>query len=830
MNNLLNDLRYAVRVMLKSPGFTAVAILSLALGIGANTSIFSVVNTMLLKPLPYENPDKLAQLFREYKNPQSGVETSELWSYPKFAAFRDHNESFEQVAAVSDQNFPITDSDNPERLSVELVSATYFSLLRVQAALGRTFTADEDQTPGTQPVVAIGHDLWKRRFSSDPTVIGKTLSLNKVPLTIVGVLPEGFRGQKGIAEAWAPMMMAPQLTFARRLSSPFANWTEVIGRLKPGMSLGQSQNEMGIVAAKISESVPVPPQLAGKLPSESLKVISLREAKLDPAIGRSFLVLFGAVAFVLLIACVNIANLLLGRSVTRQKEIAIRMALGATRRRLLRQLLTESVVLSLFGGLVGLLVALWGIEVLSSFKPDLQAQHGSYLSVLDFSKANIDGQVLGFNLLLSLVTGVIFGFLPALQSSRTDINEALKEGVSGSVERFRILGRFSPRNVLATVEIALTLILLIGAGLMLRSLGRLQALEIGFSPDHVMTMRVDLPKYKPDEQVAFDEKLLNRINALPGVQSASVASATPLSSNSAGTIMRIKGRAESEGDDLTVGLQSVAPDYFTTLRIPLLSGRAFTEQDRAGARKVAIINATAARKYWPNEDPIGKEIWVGVGWDRDEYGEVVGIVGDVKYGKVEEVFKPQVYLPYLQPTEPASFILVRTANDPALIVSAVRGEILSIDKSVPIFDVKTMEARSAAATSRTRFNALLLGMFSGLALVLAAVGIYGVMNYAVSGRTREIGIRMALGAQPKNVLGLVMRDGIVVTVAGIALGVGGALVATRVLGSQLYGVGTTDLLTFTGVSILLSAVSLAASYLPARRAMRVDPMIALRYE
>jgi len=830
METLLNDLRYAVRVMLKSPGFTAVAVLSLALGIGANTSIFSVVNTILLKPLPYENPDRLAQLFVEYENPQQGLETSELWSYPKFAAFRDHNESFEQVAAVSDQDFPITDTDNPERISVELVSATYFPLLGIQTALGRTFTDEEDQTPGAQPVVAIGHDLWKRRFGSDPTVIGKTLSLNKVPLTIVGVLPEGFKGQKGTAEAWVPMMMAPQLTFARRLVSPFANWTEVIGRLKPGVSLGQSQNEMGMVAAKITEAIPVPPQLVGKLPSVSIKVIPLKEAKLDPAIGRSFLVLFGAVAFVLLIACVNIANLLLGRSVSRKREIAIRMALGATRRRLIRQLLTESVVLSFAGGLVGLLVALWGVEVLSSFKPQVQAQHGSYLSVLDFSKAHIDAQVLGFNLLLSIVTGVVFGLLPALHSSRTDVNDALKESGSGSVYRMRILKRFSPRNVLAMVEIAMTLVLLIGAGLMIRSLARLNALEIGFSPDHVMTMRIDLPKYKPEAQVAFDEQLLARLNALPAVQAAAMASATPLSSNSAATIMRIKGQMQNESDDFTVGLQSVAPDYFKTLRIPVLSGRVFTEQDRVGAKKVAIVNATAARKFWPNEDPIGKEIWVGVGWERDEYGEVVGIVGDVKYGKVEELFKPQVYLSYLQPTEPTSFVLVRTANDPTQIVSAVRGEILSIDKSVPIFDVKTMEARSADATSRTRFSALLLGIFSILALVLAAVGIYGVMNYAVSGRTREIGIRMALGAQPKNVLSLVMSDGIVVTIAGIALGVGGALGATRVLGSQLYGVGTTDLLTFTGVSILLSVVALAASYLPAKRAMRVDPMIALRYE
>ncbi len=830
METLFQDLRYAVRGMRKSPGFTAVAVVSLALGIGANTSIFSVVNTLLLKPLPFKNPDQLAQVFRQTDESGKGVEASELWSYPKFTALRDNNDSFDQVAAVSNQNFAVTDSENPERLSTEIVSASYFPMLGVQAAIGRTFTSEEDETPGAHPVAIIGHGVWQSRFGADSSVIGKTISLNKVPLTIIGVLPEGFKGQKGTAEVWVPMMMAPQLTFPRRLATAFAHWTEVIGRLKQGVSLVQAQNEMGMVAAKLSEAVPVPPSLAGKLPSESIKLSSLKEAKLDPAIGRSFLVLFGAVGFVLLIACVNIANLLLGRSVSRQRELAVRMALGASRRRLIRQLLTESVLLAFAGGLAGLLVALWGVDLLSTFKPAVQAQHGSYLSVLDFSKANIDGQVLAFNLLLSVFTGVIFGLLPALQVSRADVSAALKEGSNGLSRRSGTFRRLSLRNLLAMTEIALTLVLLIGAGLMIRSFARLQALQIGFSPDHVMTMRVELPKYKPEDAIAFDEQLIARVNALPGVQSTTVASATPLSNNSAGTIMRIKGQPEGDSDDLGVGLQSVAPDYFKTLRVPVLTGRTFTEQDRAGAKLVAIINESAARKFWPHEDPIGKEIWIGAGWERNQFGEVVGIVGDVKYGKVEEAFTPQVYVPYTQPTEPASFVMVRTANDPAQIVAAVRREILSLDKSVPIFDVRTMDDRSRDATSRTMFSTLLLGMFSGLALVLATVGIYGVMSYAVTGRTREIGVRMALGAQPGNVLGLVMRDGITVTFVGLLLGLALALAATRVLGSQLYGVGTTDTLTFVSVSVLLAAVALAASYIPAQRAMKIDPMVALRCE
>jgi putative ABC transport system permease protein len=829
MDRLFQDIRYAVRSTLKNPGFTAVAIVSLALGIGANTSVFSVVNATLFKPLSYKNPDQLAQVFREYEQAGKGIESSALWSYPKFAALRDNNGSFEQLAAVSTQNFPITDSDSPERLSTEIVSAAYFPLLGVEAAVGRTFTAEEDQTQGANPVALIGHSVWQRRFGSDPSVIGKIISLNKVSLTVVGVLPEGFKGQKGTAEVWVPMMMAPQLTFPRRLATAFAHWTEVIGRLKPGLSLAQAQSEMGMVATKVGEAVPIPAQLAGKMQSESIKLTSLKEAKMDPAIGKSFLVLFGAVGFVLLIACVNIANLLLGRGVSRQREIAIRMALGAGRMRLIRQLLTESVLLALAGGLAGLLVALWGVEVLSIFKPAVQGQ-GTYLGVLDFGKASIDGQVLGFNTLLSIVTGLIFGLLPALQASSAEVSEALREGSASVRGRTRTLRRLSSRNLLAMTELALALVLLIGAGLMIRSFTRLQSLQIGFSPERVMTMRVELPKYKPEAEVAFDEQLLARISELPGVESATVASGTPLSNNSAATTMQVKGQPENADEMEVVGIHSVGPDYFDTLRVPLLQGRTFDQRDRAGSKLVVIINESAAQKYWPNEEPIGKEIRVGVGWEQNEYGEIVGVVGDVKYGKVEEIFTPQVYLPYTQPTEPASFVMVRTANDPSQIVSAVRREILALDKNVPIFDVRTMEDRSADATSRTRFSAVLLGIFSSLSLVLAAVGIYGVMSYAVSGRTREIGVRIALGAQPRNVLSLIMRDAIVVTMSGVALGLAASLAATRALGSQLYGVGTTDTATFAAVSMLLAAVALTASYIPARRAMKADPMVALRYE
>ncbi|HYV03221.1 MAG TPA: ABC transporter permease [Blastocatellia bacterium] len=824
METILRDIRYAIRTMIKSPGFTAVAVLSLALGIGANTSIFSIVNTLLLKPLPYKDPDRLAQVFRQTDETGKGLEASELWSYPKFQVIRDNSETFDQLAAVSDQNFPVTDSDNPERLNAEMVSASYFPMLGVEASVGRTFSADEDTTPGTHPVALLSYGIWQRRFGGDAKVIGETISLNKVPLTIVGVLPEGFKGQKGTAEVWVPMMMAPRLTFPRRLLSPLAHWTEVIARLKPGVTPGQAQSEMGVVAAKLSEAIPTSGQTA---PSpESIKLVSLKEAKLDPAIRKSFLVLFGAVGFVLLIACANIANLLLTRSVSRRKEIAIRLALGASRARLIRQLLTESVLLSTLGGVAGLLIAMWGVELLASFKPAGAERSNNYIQLLDFSKANVDGQVLAFNLLLSVVTGIVFGLLPALQASRPGVSDALKEGGLAAAPRSHSLG-LSAKGILVVSEIALSLVLLIGAGLMIRSFSNLQALAIGFHPEQVMTFQVTLPKYKPEAEVAFDNQLLERINGLPGVQAATVASSTPLSSNSAATVMKVK---EDEGEPKPVGLHSIGPDYFKTLRVPIIAGRSFTHQDREGARLVAIVNEAAAKKYWPNEDPIGKEIWLGAGWGKDQYGEIVGIVGDVKYGKVEELARPEVYLPYTQPTEPASFVLVRSSHDPRKVVGAVRNEILVLDKNVPVFDVKTMEERSASATSRTRFSALLLGVFALLALVLSAIGIYGVVSHAASGRKREIGIRMALGATSRDVLGLVVREGVVLTLAGIGLGLCGAFAVTRVLGSQLYGVGTTDAATFAVVSLLLGGLALMASYIPAVRAARIDPMVALRSE
>lgn len=815
--------------MIKSPGFTAVAVLSLALGIGANTAIFSVTNAVLWTPLPYRDADSVMQV--ERVDDKTGAASP--WSYPKFEVLRDNNQVFESVAAYSNQNFALTDTDDPQRIEVEMVSASYFPLLGIEAIRGRTFLMEEDQTPGTHAVALIGYGMWLRRFGSDAGILGQTISINKVRFEIVGIMPEWFRGQTGTAEVWVPMMMAPQLTFARRLQSKFSHWHEVIARLKSGVSAPQARAEMDAFGQRIDEAIPWPANFGPSSP-ERVRALTLKEARTDPAISRSLLVLLGAVGLVLLIACANVANLLLARSLSRRREIAVRTALGASRGRMIRQMLTESILLSLIGAAAGLIVAYWGIELLTAFKPATvpgQVAVSQFVTpALDFSPARIDSQVLAFTMLLSLLTGIIFGLVPALQASRADVSESLKENANAPTALIN-LRRLTPRSLLVIAEIAFSIVLLIGAGLMIRSFARLQAIPAGFDAENVLTLQIDLPKYTPTAAATFFEQLLDRASQMPGVEAASVASATPLSSNRGATSMKIKGR-DSQGEDsaMIVGVHSIGPDYFKAFRIPIIEGRAFTSQDREGAHRVAIINESAARRFWPDEDAMGKEIWLGVGWEPDDFAEVVGIVGDVKYGRIEEAVRPEVYVSYLQPTESASFVILRTASNPLSFVPAVRRQIIAFDRNAPIYDIKTMEERAASVTSRTRFSALLLGIFAALALVLSAAGIYGVMAYAVSNRTREIGIRIALGANRTNVMRLVLTDAALLILAGLATGIGGAFAATRLLASQLYEIDTTDPATFIFVSVLFAVVALLASFVPARNAMKVDPLVALRSE
>jgi putative ABC transport system permease protein len=829
MDRLLQDLRYGTRMLLKQPGFALISVVTIALGIGANTAIFSVVNAVLLRPLPYQEPERLVKVIQSNTNPGKFATTS-LWSYPRFAALRDQNESFSGVAMYCKRALNLTGTPEPEHLQAEFVSADYFPLLGIEAAIGRTFLPDEDKTPGGNAVAVVSFGFWQRRLGADPEAVGKTIELDKHRLTIVGVLPRGFKGQSGVVDVWMPTMMATVLLSPHLLTQPRLYWAEVIARLRPGVAKEQAQGEMNLLYERIEKLFPGP---TGSRPSgsgrETFALVSLKDANVDPAIRSSFLILLAAVGFVLLIACANTAGLLLARAVSRRREFAVRLALGATRRRIISQLLTESMLLSMMGGVLGVLVAMWGVDLLKTFKPSDSAQFWTaYARTFDFYSVGLDGTVLAFNFLLAVVTGLLFGFIPALQASRADVNEALKDGSSGM--RAGLNRRLNVRSILIVGEIALSLVLLAGAGLMINSLLRLNAIELGFEPKDVLSMTV----YARDAKVGFYEQLLERASQLPGVEDAAVASGAPLMGSASMSPLEIEGRPKADGKEPGfVSVQSIAPSYFSTLRIGLQRGRGFTQQDRIGAKRVAIINQAAAQRFFPDEDPIGKriKIYLTPGYQTsDEYIEIVGIANDVKYRRIEELPGLDLYLPYLQPVDTPSLLIVRASGDRQSLVSALRREVGALDRNMPVYDVKTMSERAAEVTSRTRFSAVLLALFAGLALILSAIGIYGVMAYTVAQRTREIGIRMALGAQAEDVIRLVLGDAIILTFAGLASGLGAAYAATRLLANQLYGVSATDPITFAVISVVVIGMALAACFVPARRATKVDPMVALRYE
>ena len=825
LETMWQDLRHGLRLLRRSPGFTTVAVLSLALGIGANTTIFSVVNVLLLRPLPYRAPEQLVKVFQSQPDPAKGSLPTN-WSYPRFEVLRVQSQSFAAIAGFWQNSYNLTGTDAAERLQVEMVSASYFPMLGVEAAVGRTFAAEEDRTPETNLAALLSYGLWQRRFGGDAQVIGKSIELEKNAFMVVGVLPPGFRGQNGTADVWVTMMAAPLFRNKRTLTNANNYWFQVIARLKDGVTLAQAQTEMPRISEQIEQKYPSPKQtLAGnaKIPA----LAPLQAAKVDPAIRKSFLILLSAVGLVLLIACANTANLLLARAVARQREFAMRAALGASRLRLMRQLITESMLLAGLGGVLGVAVAYWGLELLKEFRPSDTQFWTSYTHTFDFFTINLDWRVLSFNFALALLTGMLFGLFPAIQSSFTDVNESLKEGAGSSAVGFRSLRRLSARSLLVVGEIALSLVLLVGAGLMLKSLARLQSVNLGFVPENVVTMAVPSRGAKPE----FYEQLLARVRALPGVEAVALGSTAPLLGYSSITVMDIEGRTDIK--EVGIGSHSVSPDYFKTLGINLRMGRVFTEQDRIGAPRVAIINQAAAEKYFPGEDPRGKRIQPHMGTDyetNEKFVEIVGVVSDVRYGRLEEAIGPDVYLSSLQPTDSAQTLIVRTSIDPAAITPMVRREVLALDRNVPLTAIRTMKERAAEVTSRTRFIAVLLGLFAGLALLLASIGMYGVMAYSVTARTRELGIRIALGAQAGDVSWLVLREGATLVAAGLALGLLAAWASLRVLQSQLYDMSTTDLPTFGVVALLLAGVALVACHLPARRAAKVDPMIALRQE
>ena len=814
METFLQDIRYGARVLAKHKAFTAVAVVTLALGIGANTAIFSVVNELLLRPLPYKDAERLVMLWEVSPNGRHQNNTSRT----NFLAWREQSKSYEGMAAFSDQRINLTGTGDPEEVSVQLASPSLFRVLGVEPLMGRTLT-EEDAQPGTPDVAVLGYGIWQRKFGGDPRIVGKPITLNGGPVTVVGVMPASFQwhvmsksGTGRPAEMWIPLPMPTGDTGG----AAHGRFLLVVARLKPGVSPQQAETELKTVESRLGEADPRYNK------NYSAEVIPVR----DQFVGSARLVLWillAAVGFVLLIACANVANLLLSRAAAREKEIALRTALGARRSRIVRQLLTESVLLALLGSLLGLALAWWGIKALVAISPrDLVNLQGVGLNLT----------VLGWTLAVSLLTGIIFGLAPALEATRLDLNDALKEGGKGAGgQSARSRGM---RSVLVVVEIAMALILLASAGLMVKSFVRLQRIDTGFNTENVLTLVVRLPesKYKTDPQiVTFFRQALERVRALPGVKSAGIVNFLPLYGGlGSGTGFTIEGRpAPPPGQGPSTNVRVADAAYFGTMGIPVLRGRNFTEQEDSEARHVIIISESLARQYFPGEDPLGKRIAVSM-FDKPNPTEIVGVVGDARYDSLTDEAQPTVYFPHPELAYEFMTLVIRTSGDPAEMAPAARRVISSLDPDQPVSDVRTMRQVLAERVARARFTTLLLGLFAGLATLLAAVGIFGVMNYAVTLRTREIGLRMALGAQPRRVLMLILRQGLLLTLAGIGAGLLGALALTRLMSSLLYGVSATDPLTFAAIVFLLALVALFACYIPARRATRVDPLIALRYE
>jgi putative ABC transport system permease protein len=813
MHDLMLDARYAVRMLTKSPGFAIAAVLALALGIGANSTVFSLVNAILLRTLPFEDPDRLVMVWES--NQQQGRDEDAV-APANYLDWKNQNNVFEDMAASRNMAFILTGTDEPERLLGTMANASLFSVLGVNPILGRPF-APQDEQPGAGRVVLLSYGIWERVFGSSPSIIGQPLTLNNQPFTVIGVMPREFR-YPDTAELWIPpqnVVPDPPLKTTGDISTVRgSHYLRVIARMAPNVTLQQAQTEMGVIAARLQEQYPATNN------GQDVKLVPLQK-QIVGDIGPALVILLGAVVLVLLIACANVANLLLARASGRQKEIAIRVALGAGRSRIIRQLLTESIILAVLGGVVGILLAYLGLKFLVAFNPG---------NIPRLNEVSIDGWMIGFTFLISLVTGIIFGLTPAFQASKPDLNQTLKEESRGSAGSFKTRRM---RTLLVVSEIALTQVLLICAGLLVRSFIHLQEIDPGFNPKNVLTMQIPLPGSKyPDgvQQAAFFQQVLQRVEQVQGVQSAGVISRLPLTGGSSVRGFLIEGR-QPPPDQTTpeANYQVMSPDYFRTMGIPLLRGRVFTEMDSKDAPGVVILNETLAKLYWPNEDPVGQHLSIS---SEQNPREIVGVVKDVKQSALNDKTKPELYVPYVQVAWPSMVLVVRTQGNPMNLARTVRSEILGIDRNQPVSSIRPLEEVIADSTSRQRFNTILLAIFAGVALVLASVGVYGVMAYLVSQRRREIGIRLALGAQPGTIFKLVIWQGLAFTLIGLAIGVGAAFAFARLLvGSSLvYGVTATDPAIFLGVPLLLTAVAMTACYLPARRAMGVNPVIALREE
>ncbi len=826
IQDLVQDLRYGLRTLLKDRSFSAVALLILALGIGANTAIYSAVDSTLLRRLPFQDPDRLMKVSLTtpsmYGDPPR---TDMVWSYPKYETFSQLQRVFEDTAVYQSHAFNLSGDGEPEQVRGEIVGASYFRVLGEQPEVGRTFLPEEDRTAGTHFVVILSGPLWRRRFAGSPQVLGRTVRIDLKNYTIVGVMPAGFQPLSGQADVWIPAHTLD----ADELGERWNHSWDVIARLKRGVSVEQAKRAAVALGQQVDAAHP------GHFKGWGAIARTLNEVRVDPVVRKSILVLFAAVGLVLLIACVNIANLLLARSTSREREIAIRLAVGAERWRLVRQLLVESVLLAFAGALLSVAVTFSGVRLLAAINP---ANGGSFaririsgLTQIGLSSIHLDSRALLFTFGIALITGVIFGLLPAIAASNPDLTSALKSTSASKTGHaaFRLL---TGKSILVVAEFALAFMLLVSAGLMMKSFGRLLATRVGVDPEDVLSLRIDVPSSNQDRDVEtpFFEQLENGIRSLPGVLSAGMSNCYPLAGGCNGTLIWFRDRPEvPSGTEPTVGVHFVSPEYFKTLKIPLLRGRWFEPTDRKGKTKVVLISEAAAKKFWPGQDPIGRPIGVGQGGFGDR-AEIIGIVGDVRYGEMDEPPIPDVYISYLQSPRSSLMIFVRATTSPAALIPAVRRQVHELNKDLPVYDIQLLPNRMAASTARARFSATLLAVFALLALALAAIGIYGVMSYVVAQRTHEIGVRMALGAEPGNVRWLMLARGATLALAGVVIGILGSLASTRVLASLLYQVKPGDPSTYAVISAVLGVAALVAIYVPARRATRVDPMVALRAE
>jgi len=811
LEQLLQDLRYGLRSLARTPGFAAVAIITMALGIGANTAIFSVVYAAMLKPLPYAHPGQLVNVFEE--KVQEGATRGGV-SYPNFEEWREQNHVFSELAGIAQHELTLTGYGEPSVVTVGAATSGLFSMLGVQPMAGRTFLP-EDGKLGAAPVVIVSEDLWRSQLGADPNLVGKSINLDKRAYTVIGIAAADFRSPvlESHQDIWVPLAQDP--LFGSWMTRRAGHWLPVMGRLKPGVSIEQAQAEMKTIADRLGREFPA--ENAGW----TIRIFPLR-AMMAGDVGTELLVLLGAVGLVLLIACANIANLLLARATSRGREISVRVALGAGRGRIIRQLLTESAVLGLLGGTAGIALAWWGVRGLRTMLPPELSQ---------IPTIGINGWVLGFALLLSLGASLIFGLAPAVFEARPNLQNGLKDGAGTA---FAGRERQRARNFLVMGEIALAMVVLVSAGLLARSFSALISVRPGFETQHVLKADIQLPRFQystPQQWSDFTDNLLARIQAQPGLHDAAMAAPLPLDEGVVNLGLDVVGEPRlPQGATRFANFVSASPDYFRVMGIPLLQGREFSKQDSMSAPRVAIISAALARQYFPNANPIGKQLMFGFPPDSNVVREVVGIVGDVRDTELDQAPGAMMYAPFAQAPFWGGQLVVKSRLSTASLTAAIRQDVRAVDKDLPVTEVQSLPDLVGASVTQERFRTRLLGLFGVMALALAAAGIFGVISYSVACRTREIGIRMALGANAAGVMRLVLGESARLVLIGLAIGIPAALGLGRFLSNLLFGVHSADPLTFAGVAIVLAVMALAASYVPARRAMRVDPMVALRHE